>query len=285
MLALIDLDPIVYAAGFASDSKFYIVPDGAVFQYKKDATAHCKTHGLDLNRLTEKYEYEPLDHCLHSVKKMIATIVEKTQADSYKGYLTGEGNFREQVATILPYKGNRDPNHKPHWYTEIREYLINVHKAEVVTGMEADDALGIEQMSRHTTAGDLTEGNLIDFLSKAETIICTIDKDLDCIPGWHYNPRKEEKYWVSEWEATKFFYTQVLTGDRVDNIQGVPGIGPKKANHIIKNCATEQELECAVGLAYAVYYDAPEEALEENMQLLWILREPLPTTEVKTNDS
>lgn len=63
-----------------------------------------------------------------------------------------------------------------------------------------------------------------------KTVICTKDKDLDMISGLHYNWTKDkEPYEVSEQQALKAFYSQLLTGDRVDNIQGIKGIGNKKA--------------------------------------------------------
>jgi len=66
------------------------------------------------------------------------------------------------------------------------------------------------------------------------------------------------------------FYTQVLTGDRVDNIPGLHGIGPKKAEKILKGCKTEDQLYEAVLKAY----DNNEEYLCEQAQLLWIRRKP-----------
>ena len=59
--------------------------------------------------------------------------------------LQGGGNYRDRIATILPYKGNRDPCKRPVYYDEMREYLIEYFGAELNTGMETDDACGIEQ--------------------------------------------------------------------------------------------------------------------------------------------
>ena len=117
---------------------------------------------------------------------------------------------------------------------------------------------------------------------QAKTVIATIDKDLDNTPGWHYNWNKGEMYWVSEGEATKKFYTQLLTGDKVDNIQGIPGIGPKKAEKVLEGCETEEDYYYSVLEAYHNYYDnqecdgntiEPAQCLSENAQLLWMIRE------------
>jgi len=82
------------------------------------------------------------------------------------------------------------------------------------------------------------------------TCICSIDKDLDQIPGWHYNFVKQIKYKITPEEGLKHFYTQLLTGDRIDNIMGVPGVGPKTAEKILKQCVTEEELFNAVKQTY-----------------------------------
>ena len=67
-----------------------------------------------------------------------------------------------------------------------------------------------------------------------------------------------------------YFYTQVLTGDRTDNIPGLHGIGPKKAAKILKGLKTEHEMFDAVLKAY----DNDLEYLTEQGKLLWIRRKP-----------
>lgn len=99
------------------------------------------------------------------------------------------------------------------------------------------------------------------------------DKDLNQLPGHHYNPVTDERYYVTEFEGLKSFYTQLLTGDRTDNIKGLDRIGPVKAAKILKDCKTEQEMLQAVTKAYA---DKGEsfDRLVENGKLLWLRREP-----------
>jgi len=53
--------------------------------------------------------------------------------------LSGPGNFRDSIATIKPYKGNRDPTHIPVHYSAIRQYMIDQYCAVVIHGREADD--------------------------------------------------------------------------------------------------------------------------------------------------
>lgn len=147
---------------------------------------------------------EPLAAALHSANKMVERIVRETGATDYVVYLTGKGNFREEVATIQGYKANRAGQEKPLHYTDIKNHLIKRHKAIVVEGEEADDALGIAQC-----------------MSEGQHTIASLDKDLDMIPGWHYNWRKDELYEMTEDEGMRFFYTQLITGDSTDNIPGL----------------------------------------------------------------
>ena len=65
--------------------------------------------------------------------------------------------------------------------------------------------------------------------------IAHIDKDLDTIPGNHYNYNKEEHYEVDLDTARRNFFYQLLVGDTADNIPGIRGIGPKKANALLDN--------------------------------------------------
>jgi 5'-3' exonuclease len=218
----------------------------------KKAKDHCDLHNYNYDVITRLVDAEPLSHILHNVNSMIKTILEQTGANEYQLFLGGENNFRHDIATLKIYKGNRDPNHKPFFYHELREYLVNTWGAEVIDGMEADDMLGICQ--------------------ELDTIIVTTDKDLDMIPGTHYNWKKKRSYWVTEEEGIYNFYKQLLTGDTTDNIIGVPGIGDIKSERILKPFRDEEDYFWDVLEEYNKKYAFPMEALIENARLLWILR-------------
>jgi hypothetical protein len=190
--ALIDADSLIYAVGFSSND-------------------------------TE----EPI-----AVSRLEATMVElcmDLDCEDYKGFLTGRGNFRNDIAVTAPYKGQRVAD-KPIHYQALRDHLVNSWGFEVVQGIEADDAVGIAAYA----------------VPEDQSIMVHIDKDLNQFRGWHYNYRKKEKYYVSEFEGLTAFYTQILTGDRIDNIVGLKGIGPVKAKRILEECTNENELYQAV---------------------------------------
>jgi adenylosuccinate synthase len=131
------------------------------------------------------------------------------ECDDYKGFLTGKGNFRNDIAVTVPYKGTR-PTEKPVHLQALRDHLVKDWEFVVTEGIEADDAVGIAAYA----------------LDEDESIMVHIDKDLNQFRGHHYNYRKKEKYYVSEFAGWHSFYLQILTGDRVDNIEGLKGIGP-----------------------------------------------------------
>ena len=166
----------------------------------------------------------------------------------FEYFLTGKSNFRFDVAVNRPYKGNRKGKDKPVHIEALRRHLITVWGASVSEGQEADDDMSLRQYE----LGD-------------ESIIVSLDKDLDMVPGWHYNFVKGTKYYTTPEEGLRKFYTQILTGDTVDNIQGATKIGPKKAEKILADTKTELEMWEACVEAH----DSPERALED-ARLLWM---------------
>jgi len=162
----------------------------------------------------------------------IEEILFNSGAGEYKIYLTdGAGNFRKKIYPA--YKANRKQP-KPKHYEALRNHLIKVELAEVAWGQEADDALGIAQNDT--------------------TIICSIDKDLLMVEGWHYNFVKDEHIEISKEDGLRNFYRQLLTGDTTDNIPGIHGIGPKKANDLLAGCFFEEEYNAIVLKAYKEYF-------------------------------
>jgi len=170
------------------------------------------------------------------------------ELQTWELHLTGYGNFRNELAVTVPYKGNRKGTEKPVHYHILREYLVTSWDATVNEGIEADDMLAI----RATELGD-------------DSIIITLDKDLNQVVGWHYNFVKKEKYYVTEEEGKLSFYKQFLTGDKVDNIIGAKGIGDVKADKLLRG-KTEAEMWSII-----VEHLGEERAIE-NGHLLYMLR-------------
>ena len=173
--------------------------------------------------------------------------------DKHRVFLTGSSNFREEVAVSQPYKGDR-PSRKPVHKDALREYLINEWGATVSDNKEADDDIAIQAAK-------------LDY----DCIICSLDKDFKQIPCQLYDYVKKKLTEVNFEEASLWIYKQALMGDRVDNILGVRGIGPKKADALIDPCKSEVE---AFETCLKTYIDneLDRDRLVESLSLLYLLR-------------
>lgn len=225
-----------------SDIKRALV-DADILVYRVGFTTEQEEEGIARWRLDE----------------MINIMGDKLGVNEFVFYLSSDdkSNFRYQM--FPEYKAHRKERPKPKHYQFLKDYLVSDYFAEIVTGQEADDALGIALMA-----------------DPKDSVICTIDKDLDQIPGWHYNFVKERLYYISELEGWRSFYHQCLVGDKsTDNIEGCPRIGEVKSNRMLEGCESEDEMFQTVLGAYQKAFPTEEEAANRLFlagSLLWIRR-------------
>lgn len=172
--------------------------DGDVIAYR--CAASCEPN-------KEKLEREPFDLAILRADQLIYRILDSSQATQYRVFVSGGDNFRYLL--YPDYKANRAKARRPEYLDGVREFLLGEWKAEICTGYEADDGIGIAA----------NEGS----------IVCSNDKDFKQIPGEHYNFVREEFMVIDEDQAALNFWTAMLVGDVSDNVRGVDGIGPKKA--------------------------------------------------------
>lgn len=244
MQPLIDADVLVYECGFAAETGWG--SEGA----------------------------PPFEYAAEHLDNRIANICAMVEADIPPIlFLTGKTNFRNQIAKRTKYKDR--PSNKPFHYKNLIAYIKGKYDYRITEGLEADDLMAIEQSKR-----------------PEETIICTRDKDLRAVPGWHYGwelgnqpqfgPERVEgigRITLSrDRKSIKgvgllFFYSQLLTGDKVDSIPGLEGCGPVKAFEILSERKDSSSALKAVYKAYKDKYGltAYAEMLEQG-RLLWMTR-------------
>lgn len=156
---------------------------------------------------------DSVDKVLHNVKQCMAEIVNVTGDGRPTIYIGKGATFRHQFYNL--YKFNRWEREKPYHYGNVLDYLGEYYDVQIVTEIEADDAIA--------TAATQDQS----------AIICSQDKDLFQVPGRHFNFVNGEKNEITPREAGVFLFRQILTGDSTDNIPGVKGVGAKAAENII----------------------------------------------------
>ena len=196
------------------------------------------------------FEEDAIDKIDQIIEYLLEDTMFEPNAELMEVFLTGSSNFRFEL--VDNYKANRVGTERPVHLQAIRDHMVDNYEAVVSVGEEADDMIGI----RATSIGP-------------HAIVASIDKDMLQIPCIHYNLWRKTWTKVSEWEGLLFFYEQILTGDRADNIIGLKGIGPVKAKKIIASATTERELfdRCVEK------YDGDVDKVIENGRLLWLRRE------------
>lgn len=197
---------------------------------------------------------DPIDHALHSVKVVVEDALRNSGCVSHTLYLGHPSlpTFRHNLATLNEYKQGRSP--RPEYYEPIRKYLLNKFNTEICIWYEADDAVSIAAYKRD------------------DVVIITNDKDLNTVPGKHYNWVKKKSFDVSEFEARYNFWTQMIQGDATDNIQALRGLR-YRAKKVLEDCETEEEFRATVFELYKKHFPTnASEVFNETGVLLHMLR-------------
>ena len=212
-----------------------ILVDGDIVAYRSAYSSEGKT---------KQEAEEKTDEVMDEI-----TFSTTDRGEKVEVFLTGKGNFRYDISPT--YKANRKDTVKPEHLSHVRDYLVKAWDAVISSGVEADDLIAM----RATELG-------------FKCVIVSTDKDFKQIPCRHYNPMKDEWLEVEEFEGLTFFYSQILTGDRSDNVEGLYRVGPVKAKAILDGATTEEELYEKVVEAY----EGNEELVVMNARLLWLRR-------------
>ena len=164
-------------------------------------TVHC-----DLNRAKEIFS------------GLIKSYQDATQTTEIRLCFSGRKNFRKVLNPS--YKSNRS-GRKPVGYAALREWAMETYPSFCKDTLEADDCLGI-----------------LSTKYPGKCVIRTIDKDLLGVPGKMYRSFVDkpggEWFDTDEKTADFRFLSQALSGDSTDGYSGIPGIGPKKAEDLLR---------------------------------------------------
>jgi hypothetical protein len=201
----------------------------------------------ELPEFTKAEDELYMRQCWENFQKDLQALLDKLYVKDYLMAVKGEGCFRKML--YPDYKMNRHGSSAPQRY--LNNFVPSIRQLAVAEGIavaanmrEADDLM-------RTWAEEARAAGV-------PYIICSIDKDLRCIPGKHYVMHYDEKKKgilnIDEDTARRFYYEQLLKGDPTDNIPGVPRVGEVKAAKLISACTTEQEMqECVVEAYFEIY--------------------------------
>lgn len=186
-----------------------------------------------------------LETVKESCDSFLRDILALTGCNDYYGVFSPKTCFRHTIYRYNPYKGTRPSAEEwlTQWKPVIVDYFTDRHGFFTVNDLEADDvvcALAVLSIS---------------------CVICSPDKDLRQVPGIFFDYRKKETEFistapikVSEYDADRNFWIQMLMGDTTDAISGVPGLGEKKAAILLDEALDQMQWPSVVLGAYCKYF-------------------------------
>jgi DNA polymerase-1 len=235
-IALIDADTLAWTSALAAQQEHSVMPMEFYSEMEWDAIITNATY--DEESMT--YKLIDLELALQYADEKLKRIYELTGCRVCELHFSGgRENFRY---LIFPnYKANRKGMAIPDGLGDLKVALCQKYTGFIHTKWEADDFV----VYRRKYYPD-------DYL------LCAVDKDvLNSIEGKHFNYyesgvfNKDMKFVeTSEGTAKVWPYLQCIMGDSSDGIEGVKGLGPKKAALFVNEEMDEEELWEGVLKAY-----------------------------------
>lgn len=205
--------------------KRLLLLDGDILAFQCLIKCQFECHLVSHNNSHFIHRMVNFDEACYTTVQCIENISKDLKADKVLFCYTDSstGNFRKQVYPA--YKSNRVKlsMDKPLGLGDLINYLSLQYHSAQVTLLEADDVMGLKATDP-------------DYEPDYQKIIVSEDKDMQTVPGWLYNPRKDtEPRLITEAEANRYLATQCIAGDTCDGYPGCPGIGMKTAATLVDN--------------------------------------------------
>lgn len=240
--------------------------DGDVSCYQACKSRYDRVE-LDSDGKRKTKEFSPEEDSIYlqesweNFKKELKQLQDELFTEDYLMAVKGENNFRNLIYDEYKINRHKDPKLANLFVPILRQMAVREGYAIASEGREADDLLRI-------WAEQCRENNITH-------IICTIDKDLKCIPGKFYDMKHHKLIEISEMDAKRHYYEQLLKGDTVDHIPGLPGIGKVRAEKMLAHCQTELEMQEEVLGNYMMFYeDQWKDYLLANGKMIHLQRHP-----------
>lgn len=174
-------------------------------------------------------EEKPLNEMKHNHDIAVETLRLLAGAETAVSHLTaaeGDKGNRFEIAIQKEYQANRKEKQKPKHLHTIKSWMEHSRGAISHVNQEADD--GLCQANYDAVAAGTPE----------LSVLVSRDKDLQMCPGWHLDWMEGTLEFVDGFgyieldrsksspkivgKGTAYFWSQMLSGDTADNIQGIP---------------------------------------------------------------
>lgn len=195
-------------------SKDVLLIDGDEYLFKACIAVEREIRWDDQNHVLYANENEAYDNFIRMVRQTEERLGAGQSILCFGGQ---RPYFREDLWP--EYKAGRA--RKPLCYADLRVRLDREFPCKSYPHIEADDCLGI--------LGTKPGVEHMGVQYSPRVIMCSQDKDMLTVPGWHYKNTDAEAFFVAKTEAQWNHYQQTLVGDRTDNYPGCPGLGDKRA--------------------------------------------------------
>lgn len=280
-LLVVDGDWVAYKIASALEKKtirVYDQQDTFVNEYKtrtkfkEDSKNYNISYRIeDCQTLPKKYK----DTMSFLIGKMVKDMLAKSNCEKILFALGGKENFRNELDLPQKYKGNRDSTIRPLALGEVRDFIAENYPTVFSENEEADDIISKYQYQ--------------SFVDKEKHIVvATLDKDARGTPGTLFNPEEDtivrieglgfvqriekvsssgKKSYKLYGEGRKWFYSQLLTGDKADNYfpcdfykmsvgntSKSPLITDLKCFNMLDKCTTDKECWEVIMSQYKTWY-------------------------------
>jgi hypothetical protein len=272
---LIDADILLYEIGYGAQKK-----DGG--EWTPSSWDHCQGLLEDkVDIISDEVGATEPPLLFLTNQPFINERLNKRRTYSGDNIVVYRPNFREAVAgNDRPYKGTRKPDKPVHYYNLITHIMSSYDTVVMENGLEADDGMCIYQNDN--------------------TIICSRDKDVRQMVGAHYSwecgkqnaigpyttdelgyiilqrddPRKDKPNPPKIFGyGDKYFYSQILSGDSVDNIGGAKKVGVVGAYNLLWDAPSSLECFERVKERYqSIYKEEWENKLRQAIDLTYMIR-------------
>ncbi len=296
---LVDFDTALVSAAAAQQENYILAKYSLTGKTKEFENRTAFKAWLKDNPKWNAGQFEIVDQhrIVGSVKQAVnglmgrmSDICDSNPVNSAKFVIGGiHGNFRDKVARIQPYKGQRAA--KPFLFNDIKKKLIQEIPAYIIQpsgAWESDDTVSMWLAEEAHLGKESTRA------------ISSPDKDLKMCVGWHTDAKRwdDTPTYVNELEGFYQYCWQGLRGDVIDHIQGIPfavpsvqekfnlrkgkGFGEVSATKCLADCKSQMDLAQRVGWIYKETFQdglvIPSgetlswiEVMDENMMLLKML--------------